>query len=574
MKKSKILVLVASLLVAIMALTACGSVAIKDYINPDYDTSAKVLTTAEKISALKGYTYVEDNGYIAVFTMVDEETAKVTYKLVNLADASIITTLSKADTTFTFEAFGPTYLVAATTIEAPAEPAEPEAPAEPEEPAEPVVPDEEPAEPEEPEDEGEPEQPEEEEVVTVDADVTYTLYDVTGTAIATSKYESAATLIADGEYLLYDRVAYEIDVKGALTKLADVPEYISTDISLISEDYFYAFGYNTVVVYDHEFNYVSFYELPAYAVEQEFFLLDNGDYIMQYAIELDSEATKYDLYEVVDGATFKFDLVTLIVSAEDGSAKEIKMQDYVIEEVITNSELYDAEDDNNMYLEDSFENIVILYPIEEGQINRAESAAEMCLMSNKGKVGDSLKLYDDMFTDMVPKKLADNVYVTHGSTGVVLVDAKGEIIKRVTNINALSLVGNYFVGEYAIYSADLSEVVYDLKANEVDEVEIVGDSVFMTIKEKDEYRVLVFVDGETKAIYNSKTMAETKVYGFVDAIDGYYIYDIAAEQYTYYNAKTEKIMTSKSALTFVALGEETVIAAGMVEEDLTYYLFK
>ena len=64
MKKSKILVLVAALLVAVMALTACGgSVALKDYINPDYDTSAEVYTTAEKISALKDYTYVQDNGY-------------------------------------------------------------------------------------------------------------------------------------------------------------------------------------------------------------------------------------------------------------------------------------------------------------------------------------------------------------------------------------------------------------------------------------------------------------------------------------------------------------------------------
>ena len=45
MKKSKILVLVAALLVAVMALTACGgSVAIKDYINPDYDTSAEVMS--------------------------------------------------------------------------------------------------------------------------------------------------------------------------------------------------------------------------------------------------------------------------------------------------------------------------------------------------------------------------------------------------------------------------------------------------------------------------------------------------------------------------------------------------
>ena len=543
MKKSKILVLVAALLVAVMALTACGKVALKDYINPDYDASETVFTTAEKISALKGYTYVTDNRYIAVFTMIDEEDpTKITYKLVSLADASVIATLSKDNTVFTFEAYGPTYLVTAVTTEE--------------------------AEPVEGEGEGEGTAP------TLDPEVTYTLYDVTGTAIATSKYESTVHYITERDYLLYDRVAYKVDVKGALTKIADVPEYVSAQIDLISEDYFYVVGETSITVYDQEFNYVSFYELPDYAVEEEFFLLDNGDYLVQYWIELDMEATKYDLYEVSDGVTFKYDVVTLIVSAEDGSAKEIKMEDYIVEDVITNYDVYDEEDDNNMYLEDSFENIVILYPIEDAKLNRADSVAEMCLMSNKGKVGDSLKLYDDMFTDMLPRKLADNVYVTVGATGYVLVDGEGEVLKRITNMEGLRVVGNYWLGEYAIYSADLSEVVYDIKGNEVDDIKVLGDSIFMEIIEDGESKVVLFANGETKAVYNSKTMSETKSFGIVEEINGYYLYDIAADEYTYYNAEGTKIITTKAQANFFAMGEDTVLAAVVVEEEITYYIFK
>lgn len=536
MKKSKILVLVAALLVAVMALTACGgSVALKDYLNPDYDTSLHAFTIAEKISALKGYTYVQDNDYIAVFTMIDEEDptdpTKITYKLVSLADASVIATFSKANTVYTFDAYGPTYLVTAVTT--------PEATGD--KPVEPKT--------------------------------EYSLYDITGKAIATSEYESTADLFAHG-YILYDRVAYEIDAKGALTKLADVPEYVSAEIDFISDDYFYVGDDTYIAVYDHEFNYVSFYELPGYAQEADTFILDNGDYLVQYWVELDSEAKKYDIYEVSEGSTLKFDLVTLIVSAEDGSAKELDLN-YLVEELVTNSDLFDEEDDNNMFIEDSFENIVMLIPIEDGKVNNAESAAEMCFMSNKGKVGKSLKLYDDMLAEYIPQEIADGVYVTYGASGIVLVDAEGEILKRATNMRTLQLVGNYFVGEYAIYSADLSEVVYDLKANEVKDYEALGDSVFMNIELDDgEYKVVLFADGEAKTIYNSKTMGEEKRFALVDDICGYSIYDIAEDQYTYYNAKGEKILTTKAEATFFAFGNETAFAAVTVEDETTYYFFK
>ena len=529
MKRSKILVLVAALLIAVMTLTACGgSVALKDYINPDYDTSASVLTSAEKISALKDYTYVTNNGYIAVFSMIDEEDfTKVTYKLVSLADASVIATLSKADTAFAFDAYGPAYIVTSVTAK---------------EDADPVT--------------------------------EYALYDVTGTAIATSEDEASAEILNYGEYLLYDRVVYDVNAKGELTKLADVPEYVSVEIDLISDDYFYVSAENAVIVYDHEFNYVSFYELPGYAEEEDFFLLDSGDYIVQYWVELDSEATKYDIYEVSDGATLKFDLVTLLVSAEDGSAKELKIN-AIIDELETNSALYDEEDDNNMFIEDSFENIVILVPIEDGKVNEAMSALEICFMDNKGKVGDSLKLFDDMIAYGVPQKIADNVYLTRGASGIVLVDGEGEIIKRITNLSSIQLIGNYFVGEDAIYSADLSEVVYDIKGNEAEIVEIIADSVLLkTEDDEGNYKMILFANGETKTIYNSKTMGEEKVFALVEAIDGYTIYDIAEDQYTYYNANGEKLLTSEAEVVFLAYGDETIIAATTVEDVKTYYIFK
>ncbi len=530
MKRSKILVLVAALLVAVMALTACagkGKAAFSDYINTEYDTATPAITAGEKISAIKDYTFVSANGYIAVFSTIDEEEETVTYKLVNLADASVIATISKEDTLSTFAPYGPAYLVASVTAT---------------EDTEPVT--------------------------------KYALYDVTGTAIAKSDDAATAEVLNGGEFLVYDRVIYDINAKGELTKMVDVPEYVSVEIELISENYFYsALEESGIVVYDREFNYVSYYQLPSYAEDQELFLLDNGDYIVQYRVALDSESAKYDIYSVEDGVTSKFDLVTLLVSAADGSAKELKF-DYIIEELNANSDLYDAEEENNMFLEDSFENIVILIPIEDGKVNDAEFAAEIRFMDNKGKLGDSLKVFDDMMAYGVPNKIADNVYVSYGATGFVLLNGEGEIIKRITNTSFFNIVGGYFVGDDAIYSADLSETVYDLKKNEVEDTLVIGDSLLMQIELDDgNYKVVLFADGKETAIYNSETM-DTKEFFVIEEIDGYCIYDQADDKYAYYNAKGEKVLTTEEQVTFLASGEDTVIGVAIVDGEAIYYFFK
>ena len=43
--------------------------------------------------------------------------------------------------------------------------------------------------------------------------------------------------------------------------------------------------------------------------------------------------------------------------------------------------------------------------------------------------------------EYVPSKVADDVYATYGASGIVLVNGEGEILKRITNISNLRLVG-------------------------------------------------------------------------------------------------------------------------------------
>ena len=85
MKKSKILVLVAALLVAVMALTACGgSVALKDYLNPDsliVMKNAKIEESIEGASNGEKFQFVR-NGYFCV----DIHNPRVINRIVTLKD--------------------------------------------------------------------------------------------------------------------------------------------------------------------------------------------------------------------------------------------------------------------------------------------------------------------------------------------------------------------------------------------------------------------------------------------------------------------------------------------------------
>ena len=188
MKKTKLLVLVSALLVAVMVLASCGgSASLADYLNADYDTSAHVYTSANKIKAVDDFTFVKSNGYLAVFVEQDED--EITYKLISLADSSVVATFDDEDTTYEFDFCEAALLVTSVYFDAEADEPAPE--------------------------------------------TEYLLYDGTGSLIATSEKSDSAEYLSN-DFLYYDGVVYEFAKTGALTKLADVPEYRNAQVTELS----------------------------------------------------------------------------------------------------------------------------------------------------------------------------------------------------------------------------------------------------------------------------------------------------------------------------------------------------
>lgn len=553
MRKTRIFALLATVLVVAMLLTACAVSSAKSFdkvLNPDYDASEKLWASAAAVSELADYSLDESNGTFAVFTKANEETGALTTKVYSLLAAKVIVTVTDTETTSNSVSISwemPIVTVnAVTTTEA----------------------------------------TEETEAKTT---TTTTLYDAQGTQLATASFDedtaqsqyAKVTPIAMADLVVINYVAYEVDEEtGAFTKKMDIPEYVMLDGDVddieVNDDYYYVYAYDTVSVYDKEFNLVSVYTTPSYAVNEGMFVLNNGDILVQYSVELDEDAKEFDYYKAAEGFSMKMDLVTLVVDAEKGTAKEVDL-DYEIYYVMPNYDLYDEEDDNNYY-NDKFDNIAYVYPIVDQKIDYSDAAEDIVLMNNKGKVKKSLKIVDGQ-TASLPVKIADDLYrVQLLSGGYALTDIDGDV-KKVIN-SYMTQIGSYFVGDRGIYDLELN-LVYSFVDNNIipmyDDAsyDYVGDTIFVMVGTEDKYTVEAFCNGEQKTVFSYD--AENETNGAFEMMEfGYEILTTDGD-YKYYNAAGTELLTTTTAITYVAMAEDTAIYMEMATvEDVqkpTYYVF-
>lgn len=542
MKKTGIVALLAIVLVMTMLLTSCGGSigafsSFDKVLNPDFDITEKVWMEAKAIPELEGYALQEQLGDIAILYKMNEETGVLAYKIFNLSNASVILTFAAENIVYDFNtAYEELGLILVT------------------------------------------------ETYFYDTEdlselptFAHLAYDKMGNEI--SRIEDADPIFPFmlGELVVYDDVAYKMDrATGALTKEMDIPEYMVIDADQQiqkNDDYYYVLDDDRVFVYDLSFHYVSSWIAPSYAEMNGGGVLNNGDILLQYAYELDEDAKEFDFYEANNGRSLKYDLVTLLINPKNGSAKEIDLK-YVIENVVSNVDSYDEEEDNN-YFNDSFDNIAYIYPIVNQKIDSSDAAADIVLMSDKGKIKKSLKLVDGQMA-VLPEKVAEDTYsvaMLHG--GFALIDIDGNVLKMINSGSDFEVIGDYFVSEKAIYDLNF-EVIYSLKDNNARSLGSVDGTVFVREGTDDAYTVYAFRDGEKKTVFTYNV--ENTDNGEFEIVYelGYAIVN-AAGDHTYYNAKGDLLITTTSALTRSYASENGALYVAELSIDNilkpTYYVF-
>ena len=579
MKKSKLFLLLAALLVSAMLLTSCGgTVAMDTILNAEYDPAEDVYATAGAIAELEGYSpltvdvdvdvdleegievepeYVANDEFVVfvkVVAALDDAPATISYKILSLRIGDVVATFAESKTDYDFTLYDaiPMFQVEKTVaIEKT------------------VV-------------------TEAGETTTTTYKTDYAMYDGTGSKVDSSKNELAAPeLFADlyENLVVYDCVGYSAEDNGALTKVVDIPEYIALEDCVAGADYYYVDNYDSVTVYDKEFAYVSTYSAPNYADECNFYFLNDGNVLVQYSYQVDEDVKKFD-YIDGEGYPRKMELVSLLFDVAKDETKELDL-DYVVLDVTPWYVLVDENETDTadaMYLAgEKLENTAIIAPIQNQHVDASFDNLQFVLMSNKIKTGDSLKMLENQAPYLPEKIGADgegtDLYWAWLYKGAAIVDIEGNVIQMINDTEALNQVGQYFVTESAIYDLTLTKV-YDFNENDAVLYGTMDNTIFVKEQNDNGYEIVTFCDGAKDTVFTYKKDAELHDgFAIVEGSDCYYIHKAASGDYVYYNAEGTKLVTTQVKLAALAsnyeFGVTVLVGDKTIEEKTvtTYYVF-
>lgn len=542
MKKLKLLGLLAMMLIVATVLVACGSVAnLKKVYNKDFDMNEKLFTKSEKISELEGFEPIEalSNDDFVAFAKPDED-GSIETKVYSFRKGEVVKSMITNEEDIYLVSFlsgAPVFCVQKTDV-ATEEGAEDE--------------------------------------------VTRTYYDANGDEMQSVKaeYEVAEPMVVTEKLVIINAMIYNIDeVTGAATEKGALPAYVSYEKLAHTDEYFYTEDDGAIVIYDLDFAPVAIYSAPSYAewFDEEALnwnILNNGDVLVQYYVELDEDAKKFDFYEYYA----KYDLVSLIVTAK-GDVKNLDL-DYIVDHVATNDILYDdtKEKEENLYT-NKFENIAYIYRIENQKIDFSDVNKDIVLMNNSGKAQKSLKLVDGQIG--MPVKVAEDLYAAQTVYGTALLNGKGKLQFAVTaDEDIVAILGGFIVTEKAIYDMKFELVEDgDIFANdgvlyaEDPEDACFANTVFVKIGDDKKYDIVAYnaeFEGGKKTIYSyNEENEENDTFELFDGI-GYVITDGDGNR-IYYNVKGAELLNTTAKAEIVADNGDDKIIVKLAEKDATNY---
>ncbi len=570
MKMTKLLALLLALVMAVGVLASCGKDKDKeqtepdpttfgDYLNTNYNTYADVVSSLTEVSELEGYEVEKDNytvdqgnysydmanNKLVLLSKTDLTTTTKTYKLFSLTTGKVVATFSNYsntttgnnsvttyNTSYSFEMATETesngYIytvedvpaIMVTKVESTT--------------VTPAV--------------GFPD---------TDSVVTNYLYDASGASVVSQQNSFIDAPYVFDDWVIFEDVVYTVNKEtGALTKKCDVPTNFGDDYAFIdrNDTYIYALNYtysagtfvvNDVIVYDYDFKVVAIWSTPANALFNNAFVLNDGNVFIQYKIALDPNAPDYEIFEGSTVADMKkFDLVTEIFSVAQRTGVEIDFNYIVADGNSRYSLNKDAVAGEEEYATEAFENVVTVYPIADKRIDFSEARMDFLIIDNEGTVVSSLKLVEYQ-TDL-PIKIATDKYLVETLYGTSIVDVNGQVLTQFNDQN-VDLVGDYLVGNYAIYDMSFAPI-YDFSAKNAYVIDILNDTIFVkeyTNNTRDDYKIIGFAKGKQIDVctYDADKLTGNLSFDYDVDMGIYSLYNAKSGEYTYYNADGTKLAT-------------------------------
>ena len=320
----------------------------------------------------------------------------------------------------------------------------------------------------------------------------------------------------------------------------------------VSESSTSLYGTDKYIVYNSDLEEVWSYELPSYATgSNEINVLSNGALLVQYLVQLNQDATDYD---VMEGATGKYDLVTLLVNKDGTTDLDVN---YYIDSVKPSVEGFDGE---KVYADD-IENLAFIYEITENKrLDASSNNRKFVLMSNDGKITAKVDIGDSVID--YPVQYANGLYMAKLADGTcALYDEDGEKVSTLNDsaLKAETISNKYLLLDNAIYDLE-GNIVYDANKHHASTISC-GNTVIVAKYSATATAYGIFVDGRVINIGTISLLPDTSTidsFGY-HASGYYYTYSNQTKQYTYYNEKGNAIGMFDTLLDFCMQSESFII---------------
>lgn len=206
---------------------------------------------------------------------------------------------------------------------------------------------------------------------------------------------------------------------------------------------------NLYFIYDQSFNLLKTFEIPILAsVIAGPFMFENGNVLIQYAVEVDGAENDYDLAVTVSGTTVKEKIYTKLYNLEKASLKEIKT-----DLIFAQNSLAFAEEDNSICLEEGYVGTIVAnQKIQNKGLERVVNYK--FLINQNGETKEIGEIIENQNTTVAPVAVNDGAYIAYRLDGqAVYVDqTKEEKVQRDIKFDRYNQ--NYFVLNGEIYDFD------------------------------------------------------------------------------------------------------------------------
>lgn len=293
--------------------------------------------------------------------------------------------------------------------------------------------------------------------------------------------------------------------------------------------YIYETSVETLYVYDLEqwISCVMTYKFPSYEIRDNWFVLGNGNVLIQTRVRLANDAVNFDV--LMNGS--KYDLVYTLVDVQSKEAKTVEFgYDIQRAESLTKSGIY----------VDEAQNLFVVYPIKNDRIDTND---EKYLI-----VDNDLTIKCDV-TDFVNKNgilIADGLFLgelSYENTSISLDKIFDLAGKEITLPSSAVICGNYIIYKNAIYNFEMNLLLDPYK-----------DNAYMHVEYRDTYVLLTkeIVDEEFNVTY------------------AYYYFDPSAQDATPMKFASNSIIVNNNDDLFVLRYE--VVATG--DDGLEHIVYR